>query len=119
MCSLNSLTPVMTKQNLAWGRGEGQDKAHLSHETAYLRRWLSSAAVGGFGQRLTSRMRQVGKGAMTATGRRQEWSCTAVQAAWLAKVTEQDIVRRGIFTAVSLYSSLSRLEQERPSPKGV
>ena len=105
---VQSLIPVMAKarvakQNLAWGRGEEEDKAHLSQETAYLRRRLSSAAVCCFGQRLTSRMCQVGQGAMAAAGRRQVWGREEErarldrQAAWLAKVTGQDIVRKGRF----------------------
>ena len=97
----------VSKQNIAWGRGEDAEKPCLSIETAYIRQRLSSAIVSCFGHRLVSRMSQVGNGALTAADRRQEWSREEQQArsmrnaAWLATVTGQDIVRRGRFWTAS------------------
>ena len=63
--SIHGLVTVMAKarvekQSLAWGRGEAEEKAQLSVETGYIRRQLSIAAVTAFGQRLASRINQVG-----------------------------------------------------------
>jgi hypothetical protein len=93
----------VAKQTLAWGTGEEPDKPVLSMETAFLRQMLSTAIVPCFGHRLASRMSQVGRGASLSFNRRQEWSreekrARAVRnAAWLASVTGQDIVKRGRF----------------------
>ena len=72
----HKLVSVMAKarveqQSLAWGRGESEEKAHLSVETGFIRRRLSGAAVIAFGQRLVSRMSQVG-GQLASQGR-QQW----------------------------------------------
>ena len=107
--SVHKLVAVMAKarveqQQLAWGRGEAEEKCHLSVETGYIRRRLSCAAVTAFGHRLASRMSQVGgQGAQLASQRRQQWSLEEVRArqdresAWMATVTGRDIVRRGRF----------------------
>ena len=55
--SVHKLVAVMAKarveqQQLAWGRGEAEEKSHLSVETGYIRRRLSCAAVTAFGHRL-------------------------------------------------------------------
>ena len=91
------------KQQLAWGRGQQEEKSDMSQETAFIRRRISCAIVACFGQRLTSRMSQVGNGAVSARERRSHWSRDEErsrrdrEAAWLAKITGQDIVRRGRF----------------------
>ena len=94
------------KQSLAWGRGEAEEKAHLSVETGFLRRQISGAAVTAFGQRLASRMSQVGgQGAQLAALRRQQWGREEErarvdrEAAWLASTTGRNIVRKGRFWA--------------------
>ena len=94
------------KQTLAWGRGEVEEKPHLSVETGYIRRRLSCASVTAFGQRLASRMSQVGgQGAQLASQRRQQWGLDEArarqdrEAAWMARVQGRDIVRRGRFWA--------------------
>ena len=90
------------QQQLAWGRGEAEEKSHLSVETGYIRRRLS--CVTAFGHRLASRMSQVGgQGAQLAGQRRQQWSQEEARArldresAWMATVMGRDIVRRGRF----------------------
>ena len=94
------------QQELAWCRGEAEEKPHLSVETGYIRRRISSAAVSAFGHRLVSRMSQVGiggQGAKQAAQRRRVWEQEEAQArldrgaAWVARVTGRDIVRRGRF----------------------
>ena len=107
--SVHKLVAVMAKarveqQQLAWGRGEAEEKSHLSVETGYIRRRLSCAAVTAFGHRLASRMSQVGgQGAQLAGQRRQQWSLEEARArqdresAWMATVLGRDIVRRGRF----------------------
>jgi hypothetical protein len=93
----------VARQNIAWGRGEDIEKPCLSMETAYIRQRLSSAIVTCFGHRLVSRMSQEGNGAVSAADRRQQWGREEQQArvmrnaAWLATVSGQDIVRRGRF----------------------
>ena len=94
------------KQTLAWGRGEVEEKPHLSVVTGYIRRRLSCASVTAFGQRLASRMSQVGgQGAQLASQRRQQWGLDEArarqdrEAAWMARVQGRDIVRRGRFWA--------------------
>jgi len=52
----------VSKQNIAWGRGEDTEKLDLSIETAYIRP--------------RPRMSQVGNGGLSAADRRQEWSRT-------------------------------------------
>ena len=47
------------KQELAYARGEAEDKSYLSVETGYIGRRISVAAVHCFEQRLASRMSQV------------------------------------------------------------
>ena len=44
------------KQELAYARGEAEEKSHITVETGYIRRRISVAAVNCFGQRLASRM---------------------------------------------------------------
>ena len=85
-------------------RGEAEDKSYLSVETGYIRRRISVAAVKCFGQRLASRMSQVGgQNAQLAAGRRQAWGREEErargerEAAWVETVTGRDIVRRGRF----------------------
>ena len=92
------------KQDLAYARGEAEDKSYLSVETGYIRRRISVAAVSCFGQRLASRMSQVGgQNAQLAAGRRQAWGREEErargerEAAWVETVTGRDIVRRGRF----------------------
>jgi hypothetical protein len=93
----------VARQNIACGRGEDTEKPCLSMETAYIRQRLSSAIVTCFWHRLMSRMSQVGNGAVSAADRRQQWGREEQQAramrnaAWLATVSGQDIVRRGRF----------------------
>ena len=113
--TVHNLVAIMAKarvekQSLAWGRGEAEEKAHLSVETGFLRRQLSGAAVTSFGQRLASRMSQVGgqaggQGAQLAALRRQQWGREEErarvdrEAAWLAFTTGRNIVRKGRFWA--------------------
>ena len=92
------------KQELAYARGEAEDKSYLSVETGYIRRRISVAGVHCFGQRLASRMSQVGgQNAQLAAGRRQAWGREEErargerEAAWVETVTGRDIVRRGRF----------------------
>ena len=91
------------KQNLAWSKGEESEKPHLSTETSFIRQRLSVALVTCFGHRLTSRMSQVGQGAVSASHRRDQWSREEVRAkafrsaAWASKVCGRDIVQRGKF----------------------
>ena len=95
------------QQTLAWGRGEVEEKAHLSVETGYIRRRISCASVTAFGQRLVSRMSQVGAqggvGAQLAAQRRQQWGQEEErarvdrEAAWQATIQGKDIVRKGRF----------------------
>ena len=91
------------KQELAWGRGEDEEKSSLAYETGYIRRRLSLAIVVAFGQRLASRMNQVGKNGALASKRRQWWSREEEmakldrEAAWLEKVQGQNILSRGRF----------------------
>ena len=94
------------QQSLAWGRGEAEEKAHLSTETGFIRRRLSCAAVTAFGQRLVSRMSQVGgQGGQLASQRRQQWSREEErarverEAAWMATIHRKEFVRRGRFWA--------------------
>ena len=91
-------------QNRAWGRGEEEEKAHLSTEVAYLRRRVSVANVIAFGQRLAGRMAQVGgQAAGQATGRREQWGRDEEvarrerAASWLERTTSRDTLRRGQF----------------------
>ena len=105
--TVHKLVAIMAKarveqQTLAWGRGEAEEKAHLSVETGFIRRRLSCAAVIAFGQRLVSRMSQVGgQGAQLASQRRQQWGREEErarvdrEAAWLSSLMGRDIVRRG------------------------
>ena len=109
--SVHNLVAVLAKarvkqQELAWGRGDAEERPHLSVETGYIRRRLSSAAVMAFGHRLASRMSQVGvdgQGARQAAQRRQQWQLQEAQArldrgaAWIARVCGRDIIRRGRF----------------------
>ena len=92
------------KQELAYARGEAEEKPYLSIETGYIRRRISVAAVSCFGQRLVSRMSQVGdQNVQLAAGRRRAWGMEEERARgereanWLATVTGRDIVRRGRF----------------------
>ena len=94
----------VAQQNRAWGRGEEDEKAHMSAEVAYLRRRVSSASVIAFGQRLAGRMGQVGgQAAGQATNRREHWGREEEsarrerEAAWLEKTSSRDIIRRGRF----------------------
>ena len=94
------------QQELAYARGEAEEKPYLSIETGYIRRRISVAAVSCFGQRLVSRMSQVGgQNAQLAAGRRQAWGREEErargerEAAWVETVTGWDIVRRGRFWA--------------------
>ena len=94
----------VAQQNRAWGRGEGDEKAHMSSEVAYIRRRVSSANVIAFGQRLAGRMGQVGgQAAGQATNRRERWSWEEEgarrerEAAWLEKTSSRDIIRSGNF----------------------
>ena len=88
-------------QGQAWGREE--TVASLAQETSYIRRRISGACVKAFGQRLTSRMCQVGEGAGLASKRRQQWGREEDRArldretVWLGKMTGQNIVRKGRF----------------------
>ena len=82
------------QQNWAWGRGEENEKAHISAEVAYIRRWVSSANVISFGQRLAGRIGHVGdQAAGQATNRREHWGREEVaarrkrEAAWLEKTS--------------------------------
>ena len=107
--SIHGLVNVMAKarvekQSLAWGRGEAEEKAQLSVETGYIRRQLSIAAVTAFGQRLASRINQVGGQAThLASQRRLSWvrqeehARLDREAAWFTAVTGKNIVRRGHF----------------------
>ena len=105
---INKLVAIMakarvSKQTLAWGRGEDTEKTHLSVETAYIRQRLSSSVVTCFGHRLASRMSQVGRGAVTASQRRQQWSWEEERfrqerkAARLSAISAKDIARSGRF----------------------
>ena len=92
------------QQELAYARGEAEEKPYLSIETGYIRRRISVAAVSCFGQRLVSRMSQVGdQNVQLAAGRRRAWGMEEEsargerEASWLEKVTGRDIVRRGRF----------------------
>ena len=91
-------------QQRAWRRGEDVEMPNEAHEKAYIRRRLSTACVTAFGHRLSSRMSQVGgQGAALASKRRQVWqreeemARVERSAAWLARVTGHNIVRRGRF----------------------
>ena len=107
--SVHKLVDVMTtarveSQARAWRRGEDVEQPNESQEKTYIRRRISSASVTAFGHRLASRMSQVGgQGAALAGKRRQEWSREEAMAkeersaAWLARITGHDIVRRGMF----------------------
>ena len=73
-------------------------------ETGYIRRQLSIAAVTAFGQRLASRINQVGGQAThLASQRRLTWvrqeehARLDREAAWFTAVTGKNIVRRGHF----------------------
>ena len=105
---LHKLVSVMAearvaKQNLAWSRGDDTEKPYLSIETSYIRQRLSVALVSTFGHRLSSRMSQVGQGAVSASNRREQWSREELRskavrsAAWVSKVCGRDIVQRGRF----------------------
>ena len=92
------------QQELAYARGEAEEKPYLSVETGYIRRRISVAAVSCFGQRLVSRMSQVGdQNLQLAAGRRRAWGMEEErargerEASWLAKVTGRDIVRIYMF----------------------
>ena len=64
------------QQELAYARGEAEEKPYLSMETGYIRRRISVAAVSCFGQPLVSRMSQVGDQNVQlalAAGRRRAW----------------------------------------------
>ena len=94
----------VAQQNRAWGRGEENEKAHMSAEVAYLRRRVSAANVIAFGQRLAGRIGQVGgQAAGQATNRRVQWGREEEsarrerEAAWLEKTSARDIIRRGRF----------------------
>ena len=93
----------VSKQNLAWSRGEETEKPYLSIETSYIRQRLSTALVTSFGHRLSSRMSQVGQGAVSASNRREQWSREEMRAravrsaAWVSKICARDIVQRGRF----------------------
>ena len=105
---INKLVAIMakarvSKQTLAWGRGQDTEKTHLSVETAYIRQRLSSSVVTCFGHRLASRMSQVGRGAITASQRRQQWSWEEERSrqerkdARLSAISAKDIARSGRF----------------------
>ena len=91
------------KQDLAWGRGEDEDKTNLAFEVGYIRRRISMAIVVAFGQRLASRIGQVGTNATLASKRRQQWSREEQrakverEAVWLERVQGTAIVNRGRF----------------------
>ena len=94
----------VAQQNRAWGRGEKEEKAHMSTEVSYIRRRVSCANVIAFGQRLAGRMAQVGsQAASQASGRRENWGREEEmarrerEAAWLERTASRDIVRRGQF----------------------
>ena len=75
----------------------------MSVETGFIWRRLSGAAVIAFGQRLVSRMSQVG-GQLASQGRQQwgreeERARVDREAAWLASTTGRNIVRKGRFWA--------------------
>ena len=107
--TMHNLVETMTtarveNQARAWRRGEDVEKPNEAQEKGFIRRQLSSACVIAFGHRLASRMSQVGgQGAALASQRRQEWSRQEElareerSAAWLAKVSGHDPVRRGRF----------------------
>ena len=90
------------QQALAYGRGEVEEKAHLSVETG-----ISCASVTALGQHLVSRMSQVGaqggQGAQLAAQRRQQWGLEEErarldrEAAWQATIQGKNIVRKGRF----------------------
>ena len=71
------------QQDLAWARGEDEDKTNLAYEVGYIRRRLSRAIVIAFGRRLASRMGQVGSNER--------------EAVWLEGVQGNSIVNRGRF----------------------
>ena len=91
------------KQDLALARGEDEEKANLAYETGYIRRRISQAIVTAFGQRLTSRMSQVGTNGTLASKRRQQWGREEQwaklerEASWLERVQGTGIINRGRF----------------------
>ena len=81
-----------------------EEKAQLSVETGYIRRQLSIAAVTAFGQRLASRISQIGgQATQLAAQRRNFWIRQEEHAhldresAWLTAITGRNIVRRDHF----------------------
>ena len=70
------------KKYIPKARDENIDKAYLAQDTGYIRRRLSQTIVVGFGQRLVSRMAQVGKNAQLARKRRQQWWRKRIQLSW-------------------------------------
>ena len=84
----------VNKLNLAWDRGEDIEKTSLAYETGYIRRRLSQAIVVSFGQRLMSKMNQVGVNANMASKRRQWWGREEErarmdkEAAWMSEFRE-------------------------------
>ena len=105
---VHKLVGIMAKervknQELTYSRGEKDEKCHLAQEVTYIRRRVSAAMVNSFGHRLVSRMSQVGRGGLAATGRRREWSREEErarldrEASWMEAVSGQVIIRRGRF----------------------
>ena len=79
------------QQELAYARGEAEEKPYLSIETAYIRRRISVAAVSCFGQRLVSRMSQVGdQNVQLAAGRRRAWGMEEIERGIFRDKQEQD-----------------------------
>ena len=93
----------MKQQDLAWARGEDEDKTNLAYEVGYIRRRLSMAIVTAFGRRLASRMNQVGSNGAMASKRRQQWGREEQraklerEAVWLEQVQGNSIINRGRF----------------------
>ena len=75
----------------------------MAYETDYVRRRLSMAIVTSFGQRLSSRMSQVGTNGALAAQRRHQWSKEEQraklerEAAWLESVQGHGSMNRGRF----------------------
>ena len=75
----------------------------MAYETGYVRLRLSMAIVTAFGQRLSSKMSEVGTNGALAAQRRHQWSREEQraklerEAAWLERVQGHSIVNRGRF----------------------
>ena len=91
------------KLDIARNRGEEVERGNLAQETSYIRRRMSLAVVVAFGERLVSRISQVGKNGALASQRRQGWcrkegrARLEREAAWLERVQGRSIVSRGRF----------------------